>query len=88
VITFTLVQINNSNQILKKSSKISHFCLLSLSEPPSLKISDCAPGCGDGAPASYYDKSTVMKGLARILNDSRLKSVVMYDNVSIRKVAD
>jgi len=44
VITFPLVQINNSNQILKKNSKISHFCLLPLSKPPSLKISGCAPG--------------------------------------------
>jgi len=43
VITFTLVQINNSTQILKKSIKLSHFSLLPLSEPPSLKISGCAP---------------------------------------------
>jgi len=31
VITFTLVQIDNSYQTLKKNSKISHFCLLPFS---------------------------------------------------------
>jgi len=43
VARFTLVQINNSDQTLKKSSKISYFCLPPLSEPPSLKISGCIP---------------------------------------------
>jgi len=54
---FTPVQINNINLILKKSyvsllwsSKIGHFCLLSLSEPPSLKIPGCTP--------DYYDVKT------------------------------
>jgi len=35
---------SGSNQTLKKIiSKISHFCLLTLSELPSWKISGCAP---------------------------------------------